>query len=143
MFEAKLNIGAVAMGKARELQALIDILNNTTTANLLSSIKELQDIDIDILQTNPNSLKLIILLKSMQDTIDTLESVDFNKIINLADNIDADITQIESDKVSASNSADIANQAKQDTIDAISNASVYDPTIQERRYKAEFFGLKL
>ncbi len=130
------SLAHAAVAKARDLQALVDTLNNTTTVELLASINYLNNIDSTELSINSKSLKLIILLKAMQDDISQIQSIDFNKIINLADTIDGKITTIDTD-------TSTTVQAKDDTLNAISQASLYNPTIQERRYKADFFGIKL
>jgi len=130
------NLAHAAVAKARELQVLIDTLNNTTTVELLASINYLNNIDSAELAINSKSINLIVLLKTMQDDITLIQNIDFNKIINLADTIDAKVSTIESDTA-------ITSQAKSDTITAISQATLYNPTQQERRYKANFFGIQL
>jgi len=81
MLESKLNLGAVAIGKAAYLQLLIDKLNNTTVGDLSDKIDSnnvnitcLQNIDDEVLKNSPNSLPLIFLLKAMRDDISLLQS---------------------------------------------------------------------
>jgi len=143
MVKSKNILGAVALTKARDLQDLIDTLNNTTTVNLLSDINYIENIDNAVLESNSKSLPLIILLSAMRNDIDLIQNIDFDTIFSLAANIDGLIAAIESAKNISQQNADITLQAKDDTVTAIENASLYDPTRQERRYKAQFFGIKL
>ena len=56
-------LGELALGKANQLQILIDKLNNTTVSELLDQIEFLEDIDIvTINNSDENSIKLIKLL---------------------------------------------------------------------------------
>lgn len=131
------NLDKLALTKVNQAQSLIDTLNNSITANLLLAIEELQNIDnTTLVESDASSYKLVILLKTMSDNISLLQSVDFNKLINLADTIDDKVLAVSADTL-------ITQQAKNDTVTAISQASLYNPTVQERRYKSEFFGLKL
>jgi len=143
MQEQRANLGAFALARANELQTLIDILNNTTTANLLAEVEYLKNIDTTVLQANTKSIPLIFLLKAMQDDVNYLKSIDFNTLFSFEQSIDGLMTTIESSKNLSQQSADISTQAKDAVVNTINNASIYDPTKQERRYKADFFGIKL
>jgi len=143
MQKQRVNLGVFALARANELQALIDVLNNTTTANLLTEVEYLKNIDTTILQENSKSLPLVFLLKSIKDDVDYLKGIDFNTLFSFEQSVDGLMTTIETSKNQSQQSADIATQAKDVTVTAINNASIYNPTKQERRYKADFFGIKL
>ncbi len=78
MIESKLNLGAVAMGKAAYLQSLIDKLNSTTVGDLSARIDS-NDTDIATLSGRIDSNDAdITLINTKIDTIASLFSLVFN-----------------------------------------------------------------
>jgi len=78
MIEGKLNLGAVAMGKAAYLQSLIDKLN-TTTVGYLSARIDANDVDIFNISGRIDSNDVdIALINAKINTIASIFSIVFN-----------------------------------------------------------------
>lgn len=146
MFENKKKdkLSLVTYKKLKGLRNLVNEIQNTTVGDLYLKIKQIEDIDSVVLnESNPETINLIKLLKTITDDLNVLKQIDYENIINLANVIDNKVLTASDASDNALLYKNEAQQIKYDIQTLIADIETYNPTSQERRYKADLFGIKL